>query len=276
MAQTKFKVEDGLLVRGQANITGNILISGTTSLEGNVITNVIVGGNVSPTSNNSHNLGSTGSRWLRIFANSGTFANTLEVTGQANLYGGAHLQGNVSFNNNNHVVGSNTAMPNMVHASNTIVYNTLQVGAPGSIRLMVNTSVTQVSTNLSVTADRISIGNGSVITLANSANITSNTTLAAPAVVHEILSNTNIKVAKYFIHAQNNLNNEVQSSELILLYNGSNQTVNISEYGVVFSGSAPFVNYSAFVGTGGVATRLGAWSPSSNNITLKMHIVGIF
>lgn len=268
MAQTKFKVEDGLLVRGQANITGNTVISGTLALEANVVTGITANGNIVPTANNSYNLGSSGSRYLRLFANSGNFANTLEVTGQANLYGGAHLRGNLSFNNNTHTSGNTTAMPSVTHTSNVIVYDTLSVA---NSSLLSNSSVTRITSNVTLTASQLRLKDGATtFTSANTAQtgIVISTNINAPTTLFEY-SNT-VNVAKFLVFARDNISNAVQSSEITILYNASSGTLRIGEFNIMFSGSAPFMSYDTVAVVGQPLIRLVGSSSSSNAyITLQ-------
>lgn len=271
MAQTKFKVEDGLLVRGQANITGNTVISGTLALEANVVTGITANGNIIPTSNNTYTLGTSGSRYLRLFANSGNFANTLEVTGQANLYGGAHLRGNLSFDNNTHISGNTTAMPSVTHTSNVIVYDTLSVGALGTSHLLSNSSVTRITSNVTLTASQLRLKDGATtFTAANTAQvgILISTNINAPTSVFEY-SNT-VNLAKFLVFARDNISNAVQSSEITVLYNASNGTLRIGEFNIMFSGNAPFMSYNAVTVEGQPLIRLTGVSISSNAyITLQ-------
>jgi hypothetical protein len=271
MAQTKFKVEDGLLVRGQANITGNTVISGTLTLEANVVTGITANGNIVPTSNNTYTLGTSGSRWLRLFANSGNFANTLEVTGQANLYGGAHLRGSLSFDTNNHISGNTTAMPSVTHTSNVIVYDTLSVGASGNSHLISNSSVTRITSNLTLTASQLALKNGATtFTSANTdpAGIVISTNIGAPTTLFEY-SNT-VKLAKFLVFARDNSSNNVQSSEITILYNGTNASARIGEFNVMFSGNTPFMSYGVALVQGQPLVRLTGFSTSSNvYITLQ-------
>lgn len=265
MAQTRFKVEDGLLVRGQANITGNTVISGTLTLEANVVTGITANGNIVPTSNNAYNLGASGSRYLRLFANSGNFANTLEVTGQANLYGGAHLRGNLSFDNNTHISGNTTAMPSVTHTSNVIIYDTLSVGASGNPHLLSNSSVTRITSNVTLTASQLVLKNGATTFTASNtvpAGITISTSASSPTTLFEY-SNT-VHLAKLLVFARNNADNTVQSSEITILYNASDETVRIGEFNIMFSGAAPFVTYDAVTVVGQPLIRLTASSTSSN------------
>lgn len=273
MAQTRFKVEDGLLVRGQANITGNTVIAGTLELQANVVTGINANGNVTPVSNNEFNLGSSNFRWLRVFANSGTFSNTVEVTGQANLYGGVHLRSHLTFDTNSHSVGNTTAMPSALHTQNTFVYNTLTVaGVSGAAYLVANSSTVLTGSNLAVNGSKISIKSDTVgIIAANTNALTISTNVNAPTTIHEFSTITGISVAKYFIYCKNLTTNETQVSEIVVMFNDVDSNVNIGEYNIMHSGAAPFVSYSAYKDDNANLVRLTAHcTHASIDITMQI------
>lgn len=244
MAQTRFKVEDGLLVRGQANITGNTVISGTLTLEANVVTGANVGGSIHPTSNSEYDLGTSSMRWRRLFANSISTANTIEITGQANLYGGAHLRANLSFDANNYQIGNTVAMP-IIYSTNTFVYDTLRVaGASGDPYLLVNSSLTHINSNASFKGETLSIGDGQVtFGAADSAPLTISTSSASPTTLHEYTKVSGVNAVKYFVFAKNNTTNHVQCSDVTLMYHAATDTVYISESNVMHSSTDPFLTF---------------------------------
>lgn len=271
MAQTRFKVEDGLLVRGQANITGNTVISGTLELGANVVTGINANGNITPVSNNEFTLGTTNSRWLRLFANSGTFSNTVEVTGQANLYGGAHLQANLSFNNNSHSIGNTVAMPRTTHSSNVFVYDTLTVGT-GS--LLVNSSIVSIGSNLVTSGSRITLSTDKLNMISFSFSGPLSTNPTAPTTVHEIQISSGINLAKYLIFCRNNTTGEVQSSEVTLLFKDTTSDITIGEHAIMSSNGTPFVLYDAFLNPESTLIRLTA-SASHADISMNMHLISL-
>jgi len=72
-SNTQFKVENGLFVQGQANVTGTLRVDGDLSVGGNLAVALNVTGDIKPTANNTYNLGSDGLRWS-VFANTGSFS----------------------------------------------------------------------------------------------------------------------------------------------------------------------------------------------------------
>lgn len=274
MAQTRFKVEDGLLVRGQANITGNTVIGGTLALEANVVTGITANGTIAPTANNEYDLGTTNFRYRRVFANSATLSSTLEVTGQANLYGGAHLQANLSFNNNTHSFGNTTAMVAGSYSQNTFVYNTLRVAAAsGDPYFVANSSSVLSGSNLSIVGSKLTLNSGAVgIIAANSTSFTISTNSGAPTTIHEFLTTSGIRVAKYLIYCKNNSTDAVQCSEVVVMFDVTTSDVYIGEYNVMHSGAAPFMSYSAYKDENDSLVRLTAYSTHAN-VDITMQIV---
>lgn len=268
MAQTRFKVEDGLLVRGQANITGNVVIAGTLELQANVVTGINANGNITPVANNEYTLGTTNSRWLRVFANSGTFSNTVEVTGQANLYGGAHLRGSLTFNNNNHSVGNTTAMPAVTHTSNAFVYDTLTVG---NTSLSVNSTAVSIGSNTTFAGRKITLNTDKLELISHTPTGAISNNANAPTVIHEIQISNGVNYAKYLIFARNNVTNEVQSSEVTLLYKDSNTDIVIGEYAIMHTGNAPFMNYDAYLNPESTLIRLAAYA-THTDISINMQL----
>ncbi len=271
MAQTKFKVEDGLLVNGQANVTGNVVISGTLELGANVVTGINANGDVTPVSNNTFTLGTTNQRWLRVFANSATFSDTVEVTGQANLYGGAHLRGSLTFNNNNHSVGNTIAMPQVTHSSNVIVYDTLRVG---NTSFLANSTATSIGANLTLAGSRITLNTDKLNMVSFTPTGPLSNNALAPTVIHEIQIASGVNLAKYLIFARNNITSEVQSSEVTLLFKDATSDIVIGEHNILFTGNAPFVGYDAYLNPESTLIRLAAYG-THTDISINMHLVSM-
>lgn len=244
MAQTRFKVEDGLLVRGQANIGGNTVIGGTLKLEANVVSGANVGGDLLPTANSEYDLGSSSMRWRRLYANSISTANTIEITGQANLYSGAHLRGDLTFNVNNHNIGNTTAMP-IIYSTNTFVYDTLRVGGPsGEPYLVSNSTTLQVGTNAAYKGETLSIGDGVLLLGATAQKpLAISTNANAPTTLHEFTKASGTIAVKYFVVAKNKTTSRVQCSSITLMYDSENDTVYISESDIMHSSDNPFMTY---------------------------------
>jgi hypothetical protein len=270
MSQTKFKVEDGLLVRGQANITGNTVISGTLSLEANVLTSVAIGGDVTPTTNNSFTLGNTSFDWSYVYADRGVFRNTIEVTNTANLYGGVYTQGDVTFNQNNHAVGNTSAMP-IVYSTNTFVYDTLRVGNSSVTYLLANSSAINLNSNLALTGAKLSLKNAAVSLLAsNTTNKVISLDSGAPTTIDESLKDEGFRLIKYHVVAKDNTtvaNKGMQSSEITLMYDSVTDTIYISEYNIMHTATAPFMNFNASVTS--TQLRLVASSATASNVDVS-------
>lgn len=269
MAQTRFKAEDGLLVRGQANITGNTVISGTLTLEANVVTGINANGHITPVANVEYDLGSTNYRWRRLYANSISTANTIEITGQANLYGGAHLRANLSFDANNYLVGNTTAMP-IVYSTNTFVYDTLRVaGVSGNPYLLANSTTVEMNSNATFRGQQIAVGNGAlVVAVANASPFTISTNSGAPTTLHEFEKTDGYDAVKYFIFARNRTTNHVQCSTVTLMYHAATDDVYISESDIMHSSAAPFMTYVPSTTT--TLIRLMAYS-TDNSIDVTIQ-----
>lgn len=241
MAQTKFKVEDGLLVRGQANVTGALRVEGTTSLVGNVITNVGVGGNVTPTVTNTYYLGNTTNRWI-IYASSINTTEPTVITNTATFGNSITLSGNINFTANGYVLGNTTAQV-IVNTSNTLVSDTLSVGNNGVSYLVVNSSSFAALSNLALGGTSIKIGNNAaetqVITLTNLS-----VAPGLPSTIIDEFTKSSYTTAKYIIRATNNNTGDVYASEVMVQYHNNSNTVLFSEYGQLFN-STRFMNLTA-------------------------------
>lgn len=251
MAQTKFKVEDGLLVRGQANVTGNMVISGTLELGANVITGIAANGDITPTSNNTYSLGNTTFYWQYARINNGVFKDTIEVSNQANLYGGVYVESNVEFKQNNYSVGNTTAMP-ILYSTNTFVYDTLRVGNTSVSFLVANSSTVNINSNLALTGAKLSLRSDAMnISVANNINTVISADGNAPTTIDEIAKNSGYRLYKYLVYVRDNValsNSGIQSSEVTLMYDSVSDDVYVSEFNIMHSNtSGPFVTYSASI-----------------------------
>lgn len=269
MAQIKFKVEDGLLVRGQANVTGNTVIVGSLTLgdggRGEILNPVIVHGDLTPNTNDTHLLGNTTNRWTLVNAVGGNFSDEIEVTNISNLYGGAYLESNISFNTNNHTVGNTVAAP-ILHSTNTFVYNTLSVGpSVGNPYLLANSSTIILQSNVDIKDASLSIGNNfSNLFTARNTSFPISYVAGSPTVVNEVATTNNYRMIKYFITASVNydgINEAIQTSEVTLLINGDNTS--ISEFNMMTNPSNinPIIGYNVARATGLV--RLVAYATSA-------------
>jgi hypothetical protein len=271
MAQTRFKVEDGLLVRGQANITGNTVISGTLELGANVVTGITANGNINPTANVTYSLGNTTFYWEYARINNGVFKDTIEVSNQANLYGGVYLEANISFESNNISIGNTTAMP-IVYSTNTLIYDTLKVGNNTTTFLLANSSTVNINSNLALTGASLSLKNSTAsLTVANSSNFVISNNSGAPTTIDEIAKNAGFTLYKYIVYVRDNVtssNSGIQSSEVTLMYDSVGDNVYVSEFNIMSSNtSGPFVTYGASVTS--TLLRLTAYTNGTVNTNIS-------
>lgn len=146
MANTVFKVENGLLVIGDANVAGTLSVGGNLNVSGNLVYTGSAVGNIVPV-NNTYSLGTSGFRWA-LYAtsidvgNAATFSNTLTVTG-------------------------NATFSNVVTVSNNI-----------TISGVTNTASLNVGANVNLSTTQINVGNSSVNTVVSSTGIDTDGTLA--------------------------------------------------------------------------------------------------
>jgi hypothetical protein len=269
MAQTKFKVEDGLLVRGQANLTGNTVIGGNLTLEDDVLTGANFGGALHPTANSEYDLGTSNMRWRRLFANSISTANTIEITGQANLYGGAHFRDDLSFDANNYLVGNTTAMP-IIYSTNTFIYDTLRVaGTSGDPYLLANSTLVEIGSNAEFKGETLAINDGLLtMGVVSESPLTISTSSSAPTTLQEFTKAGGTVAVKYFVVAKNNTTNHVQCSTITLMYHADTDTVYISESDIMHSSAAPFVSFAPATTTN-LIRLVGYATHASVDITIQ-------
>lgn len=265
MAQTKFKVEDGLLVRGQANVTGALRVEGPISLLDNVATNMVVTGNVIPTVGGTYHLGNTTNRWV-IYAESINTTQPFEATAEATFYNNVTLTGNLQFSSNNYYVGNSTSQV-LLYSTNTIISDTLQAGSPTQSYLTVNASTFYAQSNL--------ISNGSAITLASNTYATvyiraNNVSIPAglPSRELDVWTKTSFTSAKYLIQVTNNeavvneaATNDIYTCEALITYHAQSDTAIFTEYAQVFNNKR-FLNLTASVTS--TQVRLVAGGPATN------------
>lgn len=282
MAQVKFKVEDGLLVRGQANVTGDAVISGTLTVGdgtnfGQVLNPINIDGNLTPNTNDTYLLGNTTNRWSVVYSVGGNFSDVLNVTELSNLYGGAYLEANVSFNVNNHSVGNTVAAP-ILHSTNTFVYDTLRVGAVGgSAYLTTNSTTTTIQSNVTIVDDSLTIGNGlTEYYTAVNRDFDISYVSTSPTVVDEFLTSEEYRLVKYFVTVSVPYNDDgdtaIQTSEVVLLINGANTS--ISEFNIMTNPTSvnPILSYGVARATGLIRLTGYATSAVTNSLQPNVNI----
>lgn len=282
MAQVKFKVEDGLLVRGQANVTGDTVITGSLTLgdgtnPGLVQNPLKIAGNLTPNTNDDYLLGNTTNRWSLLYAVGGNFSDNLNVTNESRLFGGAYLESDITFNVNNHVIGSPTAAP-IVHSTNTFIYDTLKVGPNiGDPFLLANSSTIVLQSNVDIKDSSLSLENGlSNIYTAADDDFDMSYVQNSPTVVDEFLINTNYRMVKYFVTVSVPYNDDedigIQTSEVVLLINGDNTS--ISEFNIMTNPTSlsPIVSYGVARATGLIRLTGHVTSSVTNSLQPNVNI----
>jgi hypothetical protein len=83
-SNTQFKVENGLSVIGNANVSGTMQVTGDLVVNGNILSQLNLTGSLVPTTNGTLTLGSSPLRW-QLFANTADIASTIVVSGDATL-----------------------------------------------------------------------------------------------------------------------------------------------------------------------------------------------
>lgn len=160
MAQTKFKVEDGLLVRGQANVTGPLKVDGEVTLNEKIVTDVKVEGDVLPVADNTYQLGNTSHRWI-IYASTIDAKESVSQSKPATFLDTITVSGDVKFTANNYQIGNSTSQA-IIYSTNTSISDTLYVGTPAHIspkvtNLLVNNSTFYAKSNLTSSGTTLSL-----------------------------------------------------------------------------------------------------------------------
>lgn len=249
MPQQKFKVEDGLLVRGQANVTGNLIIDGTLSLGNNIVTNVTVSGNVVPETDNTYTLGTDQKRWI-VYAQSIDVTEPIIAESTATFGNNITVSGNIQFTSNGYAIGSPTTQV-IVYSTNTVISDTLSIGTNGGA-LTVNSTKFVVSSNIETKGTTISVANGALEQTFLSGNNVA-IALGNPSSVIDEVDKSKFNAYRYFIRVTSNASNNVSGSsvsvgdmyvsEIVLALLGN--TVHVSEYNQVFNNT----KYMNFAGT---------------------------
>lgn len=307
MAQKKFVVEDGLEARDDSLFSSNVTFSGEVITVGSNVHAQTVGGtlqplyiegSVVPTANATYNLGSTTNRFQRIFANSISVANTVEITNTANLYSGAISGGNITFASpaganppvTVFTVGNTTTQP-VVYSSNTYTKDYLQVGPLNGTNpyLTVNSSIMFVGANTSIQGNRQAFANNKVIYerlqpvttpysyLAISTNSGSPTVIDTLEIGGTEQDDYATKVIKYIIHVRDArigdgiTNKKAQASEIMVVFHQVQTDIMFTEYGVT-AVDTPFITYGIVTsGSGATAqVRLTAYADTTDQVYLTM------
>jgi len=81
---TKFRADNGLDVRGNANVSGTMRVDGDLSIGGNLAVALNVTGDIKPTANLTYNLGTGTLRWM-VYGGDGDFSGNVAVGGFTTL-----------------------------------------------------------------------------------------------------------------------------------------------------------------------------------------------
>lgn len=247
MAQTKFKVEDGLLVRGQANVTGPLKVDGEVTLNEKIITDVNVQGDVLPTQDGTYQLGNTTHRWV-IFASSIDAKESVTQTKPATFLDTITVSGDIKFTSNNYVIGNSTSQA-IIYSTNTDISDTLYVGTPDHItpkitNLLVNNETFYAKSNLT--------SNGTTLSLAAQSYDVTYIKMdgkvidpGIPSTIIDEVDKGKFTTLKYIVQAKmTDTNKHMYSSEILVTYHAESNTTYFSEYNQVFS-STRFMNFAA-------------------------------
>jgi len=150
-SNTKFRVENGLDVIGQANVSGSLRVQGDLIVNGSVTQTGTSTGDFIPNQNDTYQLGNTSYRWI-LNASNGNFSSTLT---------------------SNNISASGT-----LAAGNTTVTGFLSISSYGTFGGTVNATALNIGANVVVTTSSITTGNSTVNTVISSSGVNTDGTLA--------------------------------------------------------------------------------------------------
>ena len=291
MADTRFKIENGLTVSGantilrdtlevNANtyVRGDLLfVSGDFFIGGNIqYTNTSIAGDLVPTTATGIALGNTSRRFEGFFvnisvsgaatptANGGSLGNTsnrwFAYTTNIDATGQLTLAGNVAVNTNALVVDASNKRVgvNMTPAGS----NTLSVNGPTFVNgpIIVNGSITSVG-GLSATGTSIAFGNAAIYS-----NTATGTT---GSITIDGFATGLGRAAKMFIYVDAG-NTVVHSIEMMLLHEGTN--VLVTKYAEIFNSSLG--TFDANIVTGNVVVTFTPTTTGSYTVkTIRQQML---
>lgn len=288
MANTAFKVENGLLVVGSANVAGSLSVGGEFNISGNVTFSGTSNGDFRPINNN-YSLGNTTSRWslnaIDINVSNTATLNLSTFSGQSTF------SANVVPNANNIKLGdsdkrwdlyANNANVVTVGVSNTLTVNGTLIVNPGVANAIVvtgnsthsNVTITSNSTQFfsNVTFDTnvlfvdsvnnrvgvATINPDAGLTVAATANVSGAVILGSTLAVNSALTVSNNGIFTGTVNASAGFNA------------GANVLLSTSDIKVGNATVNSFINSSSISTTGTLAVTANA--SFSNNVTISGNL----
>jgi len=183
-SNTQFKVENGLSVIGNANVSGTMQVTGDLIVNGSILSQLNLTGSLVPTTNGTLTLGSSPLRW-QLFASTTDIASTIVVSGDATLntvttnavlpsannigLGSVTRRWDLYANNANlvtEVVSANSSLANVT------VSNTISVGLIVANQTSLNLGNTQFTVNTGSKVAILATGNSTYSNLALTNDVT--------------------------------------------------------------------------------------------------------
>ncbi|NDG32580.1 hypothetical protein EB118_21220 [bacterium] len=227
MANTVFKAENGLLVIGNGEITGNLSVGGELVVTGNVTMSGNSVGNIIPI-NNTYSLGNSSQRWITFFStidasNAVNFSSTLNVLGLSTL-----------------------ATVNVTSFANVLTANVTNLNVVNSFNVVSNASITGTLGVTGTTTTQNLVVSGAVANVAANINVT--------GTVHSIGGNVSFDSGVLFVDSANNRVGIINSApDASLTITGTaNVSANVN-FGSSFATVGP-VSFSNTIGVTGAAT----------------------
>ena len=233
MANTAFKVENGLLVVGSANVAGSLSVGGEFNITGNVTFSGTSNGDFKPINNN-YSLGDADQRWglsatTIDVSGTSTLSNTLTVAGQSTF------SANVIPNSNNVQLGDTTKRWDLYANNANVLTFSVNVGTAA------NLNVSNTATVNGTLIVNPGLANAFVVT-GNSTH--SNVTLSGN--VSNFNGNSNFDSGVLFVDATNNrvgFNNTTPDAT-VTITGTANVSANVTFGGFIRVGSQDIINSS--------------------------------
>ena len=239
---TKFRADNGLDVRGDANVSGVMRVEGDLSIGGNLASALNVSGDFKPTANLTYNLGTGVLRW-NLNAGDGDFSGNVNVTGTATI--------------------NNLSSSNLVpSANNTALGSTTRrwAIAANTIDLTSTFSVGNGTANVAANATTLMVGNTTNNTQITAANVNINTMLS-------VTGNVTFDTTTFFLDAVNDrigFKNTAPSSAALVTVTG-NVEFSIANTGLRLASSNASMNASIMLVGNTTNTRVTFNSVDSGN-----------
>lgn len=217
----QFKVENGLLVRGNSNCENDFQVSGNVIVGGTLVYTGTAAGSIIPTANVTYSIGNSSLQWSEMFAANVTASASLSAPGLIANTTAIIASGSLLPSSNNGAFGNTTrrwdAYANNANLlsigvsglANLATVNTsgaLAVGGVGTFTVNVNiTGAVSIGGNAAVTGNSTLTGAAALsntLTVAGAVTITSNTTLKANSSLtsFSLLGNNTVSNVTYTVN----------------------------------------------------------------------------